>query len=181
MFILYAIPVGILAGYALGGRLDRLAELRFAWGWLAVIGLVVQLVLFTTPVARVVGDAGPPIYVASTAAVLIAVLRNLRIPGMVLVALGAGSNLLAIAANGGIMPASPEAVAILGQEAAEGFSNSVVMTDPALRPLTDVLALPGWVPLANVFSVGDVLIGVGVAIVIALGMRGARETRPGHT
>lgn len=171
MFILYAIPVGIAAGYLLGGRLDRLASLQFAWAWLAIAGLIVQVVLFTTPVADVIGDAGPAVYVASTAAVLIAVLRNWRIPGMALVVLGAASNLLAIAANGGVMPASPEAVATLGLEASDGFSNSVVMTDPALRPLTDIFALPGWVPLANVFSVGDVLIGVGVAAVIALGMR----------
>ena len=31
MFILYAIPIGIVAGYLLGGRLDRLAALRFEW------------------------------------------------------------------------------------------------------------------------------------------------------
>ena len=34
---------------------------------------------------------------------------------------------------------------------------------PALQPLTDIFAVPAWVPLANVFSVGDVLIAVGVA------------------
>lgn len=175
MFILYAIPIGIVAGYALGGRLDRLGDLQFHWAWLAIAGLVVQVVLFSGPVATVVGDWGPPIYVASTAAVLVAVLRNWRVPGLALVALGAASNLLAIAANGGVMPASAEAVAALGAEAAEGFSNSVVMADPALRPLTDIFALPSWVPLANVFSIGDVLIGVGVAVVIALGMRGPRD------
>ena len=177
MFILYAIPIGLVAGFVMGGRIDHLAELRFAWAPVAVIGLLVQLVLFSTPVADVVGDAGPVLYVASTAAVLLAVLRNLRIPGMVLVALGAASNLVAIAANGGVMPASPEAVAALGQEAADGFSNSVVMADPAMRPLTDLYALPAWLPGANVFSVGDVLIGIGVALVIALGMR----RRPGPT
>lgn len=115
------------------------------------------------------------LYVASTAAVLVAVLRNWRIPGLALVAIGAASNLLAIAANGGVMPASPEAVAALGTEAATGFSNSVVMTDPVLRPLTDIFALPAWVPFANVFSIGDVLIGAGVAATIALGMRRSGE------
>ena len=174
MFILYAIPIGLVAGFAIGGRLDHLAEIRFAWGPVAILGLVAQLVLFSTPVADAVGDAGPILYVASTAAVLIAVLRNVRIPGMVLVALGAASNLLAIAANGGVMPASPDAVAALGLEAADGFSNSVVMSDPALRPLTDLFALPAWLPGANVFSIGDVLIGIGVAVVIALGMRASR-------
>ena len=176
MFILYAIPIGIVAGYLLGGRLDRLGDVRFRWGWLAIVGLAVQIVLFSGPVADVVGDLGPPIYVASTAAVLIAVIRNWRIPGLALVAVGAASNLAAIAANGGVMPASPDAVAALGTAAGPGFSNSVVMADPALRPLTDIFALPTWIPFANVFSVGDVLIGVGVAIVIVVGMRGAHQS-----
>ena len=178
MFILYAIPVGIIAGYLLGGRLDRLGDLRFHWAWLAVLGLLVQVVLFSPAIAERVGDLGPAIYVVSTVAVLIAVVRNWRIPGLAVVAIGAACNLLAIAANGGVMPASPDAVAALGMEAAAGFSNSVVMADPALRPLTDVFALPTWVPAANVFSIGDVLIGVGVALVIALGMRGARGGGP---
>jgi hypothetical protein len=174
VFILYAIPIGILAGYLLGGRLERLGDLQFHWAWLAVAGLVVQVALFSPLLAPVVGDLGPAVYVASTAAVFVAVLRNWRIPGLVIVALGAASNLLAIAANGGVMPASPEAVAALGMDASEGFSNSVVMTDPALHPLTDIFALPTWLPAANVFSIGDVLIGVGVAVAIALGMRGRR-------
>ena len=95
---------------------------------------------------------------------------------MWLVALGAASNLLAIVANGGIMPASPEAVSALEPVGGEGFSNSVVVADPVLRPLTDIFALPPWLPFANVFSIGDVLIGVGIAVVIALAMR--RDARP---
>ena len=172
MFILYAIPIGIIAGYLLGGRLDRLGDLRFHWAWLAIAGLVVQVVLFSPPLQSVVGGAGPALYVASTLAVLAAVVRNWRIPGLAIVALGAGCNLLAIVANGGLMPASPEAVAAMGWDPTEGFSNSVVLADPALRPLTDIFALPTWVPAANVFSIGDVLIGIGVVVVIVLGRRG---------
>ena len=171
MFILYAIPVGVVLGVLLGGRLERLGELRFRWAWLAVAGLVAQIVLFAAPVADAVGDLGPAIYVASTAAVLVAVLRNWSITGMPIVALGAASNLLAIVANGGVMPASPEAISAIDPLGSEGFSNSVVMADPALRPLTDVFALPSWLPFTNVFSIGDVLIGIGLVVVIAAGMR----------
>ena len=171
MFILYAIPVGVVAGFLLGGRLAGLSDLRLRWAWLAVAGLVAQLLLFADPIATSVGELGAPIYVLSTAAVLVAVVRNWRIPGMWLVAVGAASNLLAIVANGGIMPASPEAVSALEPVGGEGFSNSVVVADPALRPLTDIFALPAWLPFANVFSIGDVLIGVGIAVVIALAMR----------
>lgn len=173
MFILYAIPLGIVIGYLLGGRLDRLGEVRFHWAPLAIVGLLAQIVLFAEPVASAVGPWGPPIYVASTAAVLVAVIRNWRVPGLVIVALGAASNIAAIVANGGVMPASPEAVSALDPVGGEGFSNSVVMADPALRPLTDLFALPAWLPFANVFSIGDVLIGVGLVVVIAAGMRRA--------
>lgn len=172
MFILYAIPLGIALGYLAGGRLDRLAEVRFAWGWLAIAGLLVQVVLFSGAVDALVGDTvGAAIYVGSTAAVLVAVLRNLRLPGLVLVALGAAANLAAIVANGGQMPTTLAALAAAGLDPRDGFSNSAVIEQPALAPLTDIFALPGWVPLANVFSIGDVLIGVGVAVVIAAGMR----------
>ena len=50
-------------------------------------------------------------------------------------------------------------------------ANSVVLADPALRPLSDIFALPAWLPFANIFSIGDVLIGIGVAVVIAVAMR----------
>ena len=67
-----------------------------------------------------VGGVGEAIYVASTAAVLIAVLRNLRIPGMALIALGAASNLAAIVANGGVMPTTAAALAAAGARADRG-------------------------------------------------------------
>jgi hypothetical protein len=69
------------------------------------------------------------------------------------------------------MPADPGAMTIAGIEHGPGFSNSAIVGSPALAPLTDVFALPAGVPLANVFSIGDVLIGVGIAIAIAAGMR----------
>jgi len=171
MFILYAIPIGVVIGYLLGGRLERLSALRLRWVPLVLLGLVVQVAIFTVAIGRLVGAAGPALYVGSTAVVFVAVLRNVRIPGIALVALGAGGNLAAIAANGGWMPADPTAlvsVSVFGV----AYPNSVVLEHPALQPLTDLFALPTWLPFANVFSIGDVLIGIGVATTIALAMRG---------
>src|SRR4026208_974169 len=105
MFLLYALPIGLLVGLALGGRLSGLAALQFRWGMLAVAGFALQILLFSDPVSQRIGMAGPPIYIASTALVLVAVIRNFRITGMPLVVLGAASNLAAIVANGGYMPA----------------------------------------------------------------------------
>ena len=69
------------------------------------------------------------------------------------------------------MPADPDALASLGKDVGPGYTNSVVVSDPVVRPLTDIFAMPAWMPFANVFSIGDVLIAVGIAIAIAVGMR----------
>ncbi|MBA3875912.1 MAG: hypothetical protein C0498_03080 [Anaerolinea sp.] len=177
MLILWAIPVGIVVGLLLGGRLEGLLQLHFRWAALAVGGLLVQVVLFTPFGDRVAGGLGPAIYVASTAAVFLAVVRNLRMPGMVIVAVGALSNLVAISANGGAMPADPGALTRAGFAGPGEYTNSVVLAEPVFQPLTDIYALPAGVPMANVFSIGDVLIGVGVATAIVVAMR-RREAAP---
>lgn len=103
--------------------------------------------------------------------VLAVVLLNARLAGLPIVALGAASNLAAIVANGGYMPSDSAALAFAGLEPVDGPSNGIVLADPALRPLTDIFALPAGFPLANVFSVGDVVIASGVIIAIAAAMR----------
>ena len=175
MFMLYSLVVGIALGLVLGGRLDGLARLQLRWPWLLVGGLLVQVVLFTDQVAAVVGDLGAPIYVGSTFGVFLGVLRNVATPGIPVVALGAASNLAAIVANGGYMPAAASALAALGKSEATIYSNSAVVAHPALEPLTDIFALPAWIPFANIFSVGDVLIAAGTAWVIVAAMRRPRE------
>jgi hypothetical protein len=177
MFILYAIPIGIVAGYFLGGRLERLGDLRLRWIPLALFGLLVQIILFTDALGSPFGDASPAIYVASNLLVFAAVLRNVQVPGMAIAAVGAGCNLLAIIANGGYMPADPEALASVGL-GGPGYTNSIVLTDPMLPFLTDVFAMPAWMPAANIFSIGDVLLGTGVAATIALGMRRPAKPAP---
>jgi len=173
MFLFYALPIGLLLGLALGGRLSGLGNIKFRWGMLAVAGFAVQVILFSGPVSERIGDAGPVVYVASTAMVLVAVLANLRLPGMALVAIGAASNLAAILANGGYMPAGHPAT--VGPDGIVVYSNTRDIASPALELLTDIIVLPDWLPFTNIASIGDLLIGAGIAIVIASSMRAARR------
>jgi Family of unknown function (DUF5317) len=181
VFVLLAVPIGVVIGFLIGGRLERLSQIRFEWGWLALAGLGVQIVLFSTSLAEGLSPGvGEAIYVASTGAVLIAVWRNLAVPGLALVAVGAISNLAAVVANVGVMPTTAEALATAGLRPDDAFSNSAVLEDPSLAPLTDIFAIPAGLPFANVFSIGDVLIAVGIIVTIAIGMRrGDPETGPG--
>ncbi len=175
MFILYALVAGIVVGLATGGRLSAIAEIRFRWAPLIVVGFLGQVVLFSDAVASRVGDAGPILYVATTLLVVVAVLRNLDLPGLPLIVLGAACNMAAIITNGGFMPATPEALASLGKTAPTIYSNSAVVASPNLPVLIDRFALPRWVPFANVFSVGDVLLAAGVFVLLVVVMRRGRQ------
>jgi Family of unknown function (DUF5317) len=171
MFILYAVIVGLAVGLALGGHPSRLGRLHFRWSTAIAGGLLIQVALFSTSLGEEAGDAAPWIYLASTVLVLAAVLRNVAIPGMALVAAGGASNAIAILANGGYMPVSPDALEAMGRAEQAGYSNSRLVEGVVLTPLTDVFSMPVWVPMANVFSIGDILIGVGIAAAIVLTMR----------
>jgi hypothetical protein len=179
MFLLYAVVIGLAIGLVAGGRAAGLARLEFRWAPLVPIGFATQLVLFSEPVSDRVGDAGPAVYVGSTVLVLLAVLRNVGLPGLPLVAVGSMSNLAAIVANDGYMPAAAAAKAALGRSAPVTYSNSAIVDAPSLAPLTDIFALPAGLPFANVFSAGDVLIGAGVVVAIVAAMRAGRPVHRG--
>jgi hypothetical protein len=179
VFVLYAVVAGLLIGLLIRGRLSGLARLEFDWAPLIALGMAIQLALFSDPVASSVGSAGPPIYVGSTLLVLAAVCRNWSITGLPVVAIGAASNLAAIVANGGYMPASAAALAAQGRDAPSVYSNSSYVAEPVLAPLTDIFAMPTWIPFSNVFSIGDILIAAGIAMAIVVAMkRGAGPERP---
>jgi hypothetical protein len=176
MFIIYAVFLGLLLGFATGGRLLGLATLELRWPGAIVGGLLFQFALFWAPVAERIGDLGPPLYVISTLVVAAAVLRNWRITGIPLVVAGAACNLAAIFANGGYMPSTIGALDFAGKGIPTMYNNSAIVPDPNLWFLTDVFALPRGVPLANVFSVGDVLVGAGIMLAIVSAMH--RRTGP---
>lgn len=176
MLLLYAVLFGVLVGLATHGSLTRLADARVRLWPLALLGLAFQVVLFSSPIADVVGSWGPVLYVLSTAVVLGALLVNVRQPGFWLILLGAALNFAVIVANGGQMPASPAALALLtGQPVVptDAFSNSVLAGPHTIFPsLGDVYVLPQPIPFANVFSIGDVLIGLGGAVWLVRVMQG---------
>jgi len=174
-----ALALPLLAGLALaplfGGRLRRLGEvqLRSAGLFFAAIGL--QLAAFPvsalpwhTPDNVAVG-----LWLGSYALLVLATGRNLRLRGVPLVMIGMISNLSAIVANGGHMPALPAALRAAGLHFQQS-RNSTALSAPHLGWLVDRWAAPPWVPYANVFSVGDILIATG-GLVFAFAATGALE------
>ncbi len=175
VLLLYSIAAGLILGRLLGGRLQNLEHVRFIWWQLALAGLAVQLLLFADPIQQRVGEEGPFIYVVSTVAVLIALLRNLRLPGLAVIAAGAVLNLIPILANGGYMPSSPEIWRELTGVAAvpvDYYSNIRLIGPETWFPfLGDIFLFPRPLPMATAFSLGDAVIAVGAVIFLASAMR----------
>jgi hypothetical protein len=160
--------LGVLAIFSVpvtGGRLGRLTEIRLRGTGLLLGALAVQVVI----ISLVPGDGGALHRVAHLTTYVLAlgwIVANRSVPWRWVLVLGGLCNFAAIAINGGRMPASRSALAAAGLGREAGFSNSDVVRGAHLEFLGDVFAAPSWVPLGNVFSVGDVLIVVGLVIVV---------------
>ena len=172
-----ALALPLLAGLAiaplLGGRWSRLGQLRLQWIGLFYAAIALQLVAFPVSALpwRTPDRAAVALWLGSYGLLAIGAARNLRITGVPLIAAGMLSNVAAILSNGGHMPALPAALRAAGLHF-EQSRNSTALAAPHLSGLVDRWAAPKWVPWANVFPVGDVLIAFG-GFVFALAATGA--------
>ena len=125
---------------------------------------------------------GPMIYVASTAVVLLALLRNLRLPGLAVLAAGATLNLIPILFNGGYMPSSPDVWRELTGVAAVPvayYSNVTLIGPDTWFPfLGDIFVFPRPLPMATAFSLGDAVIALGAVIFLVSAMRSPGPSVP---
>lgn len=141
---------------------------RWRWSLLIWATLALQVVVIEVPLP---GGLAPVLHVATYAVALGFIWANRAIPGIIVIAAGVAANGITIALNGGVLPASPGAVAAAGVDPDLAFANTAVLERPMLPWLGDVFAWPAPLPLANTFSVGDVLIAVGVLVAVWTGTR----------
>lgn len=167
--------VALVLALARGGSIRNWSRAQVL-GWPLVVGvLALELVLYNPPVDREPWAMwiGPWLWLATRLLLLGVLLVNgVRARhgawAWRIAAFGMSLNTLAIVVNGGHMPQSAvAAMAVWGPGYAVStthLENVVVLS--AQTPfawLGDVIAEPNWLPRANVVSVGDVLLALGVA------------------
>ena len=176
MIGLIAPPVVVALRLLLAGRSNP-PPLSLRWWPLAAVAFAVQLVLFNHPLDQQAWAIawGPAIYLLSMLVVAGVLLANgLRSPvtdwPWIVAALGVALNMLVVSANGGYMPQSVDARAVAGRtkdrpaEQMAQLTNVHPMTPESRLPfLGDIIPEPAWMPMANVISVGDVLLSLGIA------------------
>jgi hypothetical protein len=176
------VVLGLLVGLLLGGSPRRLADLRVRFLWLAYVAIALQVAAFPSGVLPwlMPEAAASALWLASYVALGALIVANRRISGLAMIGIGQACNLVAILANHGLMPVTRGALHGAGLSY-QLRNNSVAVVHPHLSWLVDRWAVPSWLPLGNVYSVGDVAIGVGVLVTVVIAMRPrlfARTTDP---
>ncbi len=171
---LFCLLIGAISGIVAGGRVRNLTDVQVRWafvpwGW-----------LFAAVFAnRIGGNLGFGLHLAGLACLAVfAVVNTKHVSGMWLVMLGATLNLLMTANNHG-MPYSLHALRQAGVQPANytDVPKLTVGSHPQrsgdqLVFLGDIVPIP---PLNTVVSVGDLMVGLGFAVVAANALTGRRR------
>lgn len=147
--------LGTLGGLAVSRTWRPLAALRVRWLPLLIAGLVARAI------APFIPPAAFALYVAALAATTGAALANVRLGGVVLVAIGSTLNLVVVVLNGG-MPVDAAAVALVGGTMPSDALHVALGDSARLAWLADVIPVGFF---RAVYSLGDVCIAAGGFVV----------------
>lgn len=187
MLLASGLLLGVLFGYAFGGRLHHLENARLRFDGLAIALVAVQFVVLGLA-SRGVGTAGFPAVWSAALCLLAGVcVVNWHQPGIAVAGLGISLNLAVIAVNGA-MPVDIGVAAALGP-AQEAAVIARLAADPLhvaldagtrLAALADRFAAPGPPGIRGVFSIGDVLLasGIGYFAFRSMGIGRMHRRRP---
>ncbi len=147
--------------------------------WLVLVAFLPQLVVAYFPATHyLLPDwLAASCLSASLILFLAFVWLNRKLPGMPVLIIGLGLNLLVMLANRGWMPISPQtANQLTNGNVLQSFSlgsrfgqkDILLLTqDTHFEYLADRFLLPGWFPYKVAFSLGDTLIALGIFWLLA--------------
>lgn len=176
MILLVAVVVGLIAGACrawIGKRSYRAYELKFPG--LVLLAFIPQFFAFFLPATRTQfsDQLVSILFVSSLIILFIFSLFNILKISFWPISLGFFLNTLVIILNNGWMPITPEVVQKVNPNALQGswsvgqrlgYSKDIVLTPEITRLwfLSDRFTLPGWMKYQVAFSLGDILIALGV-------------------
>jgi hypothetical protein len=176
------ILLALLIGWIFGGKFWRITDAKIKHLWLIFVplGLYLASWALTLVIApeRMSWLYGGMNIVERLALITVAV-SNLRVPGMKLIAVGLVLNFLPIVANGGFMPADPDAIlSAFGRHGLDWaltgthVQSAIMNASTELGFLCDIIAAKRpFVFAPAVYSVGDLVMSTGIFIVIIALMR----------
>lgn len=174
MFVLIVLACSLVLSLATGGRLRYVEGFRLRMLPLGLGAFVLQVLMFTARGEVFLGRFLPVVYMCSLLMLLGFLGLNWKVVGVPVLLAGLLLNLVVIGANGGRMPANPQALIATGQaDRAEllveegAAANVVLMSDKTrLNLLGDYIVLPFLGSLGSAYSVGDLVALAGEALLV---------------
>jgi len=169
--VLFSVGVALIRG----GKIDRLVSLPFRHVWLVFLAFGIQFSLRLPSLAglQTLQLVAPYLYPVVYFILLFCFCLNFRVPGVRVLAAGSLCNLVAILANGGKMPVSGESLTALGHSAlrdafaaGESLTHTIITPGTRLPWLADVLVGSPPFPSPTIFSIGDLLLALGVFVLV---------------
>ena len=155
------------------GNLRGLAELKLKGGWIFPLLLAIQIaVYFSQNKYSIIGDLSGWIFAAVYILGLWFLYLNREHPGFMIIFIGVLLNFLVMAANGGRMPVSLEASAVLDpayiDALKQGLYGKHAILDESTRLgfLGDIIPLSDPYPRTQVISIGDIVMNIGIFLFI---------------
>ncbi|MTI67739.1 MAG: hypothetical protein FH753_14225 [Firmicutes bacterium] len=170
-FLVLSVVVGLIRG----GKISRLSGLKFQSLWLFILALAIQavIILFGVNTDSIVLEYIKELYVASYALLFIGIILNIKIRSLIVIALGAISNILVFAVNKGKIPISMEGLKLAGyNDLIELLKNGEIAlytpltSDTKYAYLSKLITIQKPYPFPQVLSIGDVIIALGLFIFI---------------
>lgn len=169
--VLEFILIALITGWLRGGGFRRLADLTIESWYLVIASFVIQSSL---PFLSSFGFLGYrfPLLIISYMILIYALIRNRETIGFLVAAIGTALNFIVILFNGG-MPVDTDG---LDNEAVAGLASAAdgvhVMLGPTTRLsiLADIVPYPLPAPFGGTASIGDILLGLGIFLIIQTNM-----------
>jgi hypothetical protein len=161
----------------------NIVTIKIKFGWLIILSVFMQRMPFALSDPSSFVELKKALLVLSYLLLLWVLSNNLHLWSMRILALGTALNFVAIVANGGLMPVSPGAILQAGMTSIEqsGLGKVLPKGTGILLPVdqTNLWVLSDIIPISlvgGVFSLGDILIGIGL-LVFMIEAIGGRDSR----
>jgi len=173
--MLIIVLIAIIIAVIVNKGLRAIEHKKVEQFYLILLGFAIQLVIFNEKFSySKLNFLTPILYIYSLFILLIFMVLNLQHKGIKIAGIGFLSNLAVIVSNGGYMPQNLLKLKLIGeQEKVEllkqfgHFYNGIVMSpNTHLNFLGDIIVIPKLKFLMGVYSIGDVVITIGITIFI---------------
>jgi len=157
---------------------SQIASISLHSPWLVLLSIALQVPLLRAPFGPTQEVTGAQVaFLLSHLLLLTFVWLNRRVLGIRIVGIGVVFNLLAILSNGGFMPITPQTLVRINPGSAQdqwalgfhyGSSKDIILLqhDTTLWVLSDILVLPPPFRWPTAFSLGDLLIALGIIVTL---------------